>query len=83
MKLPYDQLTNRELDETLKAKQSKGLMEIWPVVGEMARRLKRIKGLLLCCEECGMGSPELEEEIDGIITTFRTYKLNGAGDKRG
>lgn len=83
MKLPYEQLINRELDETLKAKRSKGFDEMWPVIGEMAKRLKRLKELLRCAEDYGIGSPELNEKIDEIVSTFRTYKLNGSGDKYG
>ena len=82
MKRPYEELTNRELSETLKAKNRKGILEMWPVIGEMARRLRRVRDLLRVSEDFGIDSPETKEMIDDIARTFSTYKLNGAGDQR-
>lgn len=82
MKLPYEAKTNRELYETLKAKAGKGFAETWPIVGEMARRLRRLQELLRNAEDYGMGSPENMEMVNGIVADFSTYKLNGAGDER-
>ena len=81
MKLPYEHMTNRELYETMKAKSQKGILEVWPVVGEMARRMRRVKDLLRVSEDYGMDAQETREMINEIARTFSTYKLNGAGDQ--
>lgn len=84
MKLPYEQRSNRELDEILKAKAQNGtVLDIWPVIGEMAKRTKQLMSLLRVSEDYGIGSPETLEKINEIVQAFRTYKLNGAGDKIG
>ena len=82
MKLPYEQLTNRQLIETLVEKIKGGIVEeIWPVAGEVARRMKRLQELLRTSEDYGMEAPETWEKILEITRDFKTYKLNGAGDK--
>ena len=81
MKLPFQEMTNRQLSEMLDAKRKKGILEAWPIVGEMARRMRRVQELLRASEDYGMDGPETKELINEIVQTFRTYKLNGAGDK--
>lgn len=85
MRPQYETLTNRELYEQLTAKRQKGVLEIWPVVGEMARRVRRLRELrelLRVSEDHGFDAPETKEMINEIVQTFSTYKLNGAGDQR-
>lgn len=82
MRPQYETLTNRELYEQLTAKRQKGILEIWPVVGEMARRVRRLRELLRVSEDHGFDTPETKEMINEIVQTFTTYKLNGAGDQR-
>ena len=82
MRPQYETMTNRELYEQLTAKRQKGILEIWPVVGEMARRVRRLRELLRVREDHGFEGPEIREMINEIVQTFSTYKLNGAGDQR-
>ena len=86
---PYQYHTNRQLDVdfnsiflNISEKEDRPLIkEAWPILGEMAFRMHRIKDMLKTSEDYGMSSPETKSFVRQLLQDFRQYKLNGAGDQ--
>ena len=85
---PFQHYTNRQVavayDSVFLNIQEKNhplITEAWPILGEMAFRMHRIKEMLRTSEDYGMDSRETKSFLCQLVQDFRQYKLNGAGDQ--